>query len=166
MRPQLAERVRFDGTPEIRQEISRIVPLYRGIEELQEGGESFQYGGPHLCAGGEFPTADGRGRFSVVELPSPGTPGDGFELSTRRGKQFNSMVQASKDSLTGAMREAVLISSADAKRLGIAQDDRVRVRSATGEFLGRAPPCPHCPRERPGPLARGQRPDRRRTAFR
>ena len=60
VRPQLAERVRFDGTPEIREEISRIVPLYRGIEELEEGGESFQYGGPHLCAGGEFPTADGR----------------------------------------------------------------------------------------------------------
>ena len=55
------------------------------------------------------------------------------------------MVQASKDSLTGAMREAVLISSADAKRLGIAEDDRVRVRSATGEFLGRAHLAPIAP---------------------
>ncbi len=144
-RPQLAERVRFEGTPEIRAEISRVVPLYRGIEELREGGESLQYGGPHLCAGGEFPTADGRGRFSVVELPSPRSSGDGFELSTRRGKQFNSMVQASKDALTGAMREAVLISSSDAARLGIAQNDAVRVRSATGEFLGRAHLAPIAP---------------------
>ncbi|MGH2950641.1 MAG: molybdopterin-dependent oxidoreductase, partial [Solirubrobacterales bacterium] len=48
-RPELAGRLGFDGTAAIRDEIARVVPLYRGIEELSEAGDSFQYGGPHLC---------------------------------------------------------------------------------------------------------------------
>ena len=45
VRPELAERVRFADTPSIRREIAEVIPLYRGIEELREGGDSFQYGG-------------------------------------------------------------------------------------------------------------------------
>jgi anaerobic selenocysteine-containing dehydrogenase len=55
-------------------------------------------------------------------------------LSTRRGKQFNSMVQESKDALTGAAREAVLMSEHDARRLGLAAGQEVLVRSPTGEL--------------------------------
>ena len=40
-------------------------------------------------------------------------PPDGlFAVATRRGKQFNSMVQERKDSITGAGRDAVLVSAA------------------------------------------------------
>ncbi len=75
--------------------------------------------GPLLCDGWEFPTADGRARFSRPRIPEPIAPDGRLALSTRRGKQFNSMVQAAGDGLTGAQREAVLISAADARRLGI-----------------------------------------------
>ena len=75
--------------------------------------------------GAEFPTADGKARFSAVAPPPP-RPADGlFAVSTRRGKQFNSMVQERKDSITGAVRDAVLVSAADAERLGIADGDAV-----------------------------------------
>jgi anaerobic selenocysteine-containing dehydrogenase len=61
-----------------------------------------------------------------------------FVLATRRGKQFNSMVQARRDPLTGAERDHVFIAPADAARLGLAQDDALVLRNACGSFRGRA----------------------------
>jgi molybdopterin-dependent oxidoreductase alpha subunit len=135
-RPGLAELVRFEGTRQIRAEIDRVVELYRGIAELREEGDSLQYGGPLLCEGWRFPTGDGRAHFNAPRIPEAVAEDGRLNLSTRRGKQFNSMVQGSRDSITGATREAVLISSADAQRLGIAAGERVLVRSQTGELTG------------------------------
>ena len=135
-RPELADRVRFDGTAEIRAEIAAVVPLYSGIEKLAERGDQFQYGGPMLCAGEKFPTADGRARFSALDLPAPVAPDGLLALSTRRGKQFNSMVQERRDALSGATREAVLISAEDARRLGLGDGDAVVVRSAPASLPG------------------------------
>jgi len=145
VRPELGDRLRFEGTAAIRAEIAKVVPLYAGIEELAEQGDQFQYGGPHLCAGWSFPTADGKAHFSPVAIPEP-VPEDGLlALTTRRGKQFNSMVQENRDSLTGAVREAVLISLEDARRLGIADGGEVVVRSAEGRMSGRAVLAPIAP---------------------
>ena len=138
VRPELADRVRFAGTAEIREEIGRVVDLYRGIEELAEEGDSLQYGGPLLCEGWRFPTADGRAHFTAPAIPEPVSDDGRLALSTRRGKQFNSMVQQARDPLTGAGREAVLISRADADRLGIADGGAVVVRSDFGELAGTA----------------------------
>jgi molybdopterin-dependent oxidoreductase alpha subunit len=144
-RPELADRVRFSGTAAIREEIARVVPLYRGIEKLRRRGDQFQYGGAHLCAGWEFPTADGRAHFSAVAVPEPLADDGLLALATRRGKQFNSMVQERRDSLTGAVRDAVLISAADAERIGIGDGDRVLVRSEQGELRGVALVAPIAP---------------------
>src|SRR5262249_2319730 len=51
VRPELADRLTFSGTQAIREEIARVVPMYEGIQHLQETGDQVQYGGPHLCAG-------------------------------------------------------------------------------------------------------------------
>jgi molybdopterin-dependent oxidoreductase alpha subunit len=145
VKPELAERLRFAGTHAIRQEIAEVVPLYRGIEQLRERGDQFQYGGPRLCEGWEFPTPDGRAHFTPVPLPEP-VPEDGLlALSTRRGKQFNSMVKEDHDALTGALREAVLISRHDAERLAIADGAAVLVRSDAGEMTGHAHFAPIAP---------------------
>jgi anaerobic selenocysteine-containing dehydrogenase len=126
------------GTAAIRAEIARAVPGYAPIAGLGEGGDSFQYGGPHLCAGWEFPTADGRARFSVIAPPPP-FPDDGrLVVSTRRGKQFNSMLQERRDALTGAGRDSVLVSAADASSRGIEEGDEVELRSDHGVLRGRA----------------------------
>ncbi|MGB3097737.1 MAG: molybdopterin dinucleotide binding domain-containing protein, partial [Solirubrobacterales bacterium] len=98
------------------------------------GGDSFQYGGERLCDGERFPTADGLAHFAAVEI-GPAPPDDGrFALSTRRGKQFNSIVQERRDALTGAGRDAVLISARDAGRLGLSDGAPVLLRSDHGEL--------------------------------
>jgi molybdopterin-dependent oxidoreductase alpha subunit len=145
VRPELEQQLSYAGTAELREEIARIVPFYAGIEELQDGGDSFQYGGPLLCDGQEFPTPDGRASFLPVSIPDPQPSNGLFRLSTRRGKQFNSMVQAGRDALTGARREAVLISAPDAERLNLVQGDAIVLRSPSGELRGRVEVAPIAP---------------------
>lgn len=142
-RPDLSDRLSFDGTASIREEIAELVPFYEGIQNLHKEGDQFQYGGPHLCAGWSFPTPDGKAHFSPVVPPKPPHIPEGcFLLSTRRGKQFNSMVQEAKDSITGAWREAVLINPADVEGLALKPGDRVRLASETGELIGFIQPAP------------------------
>ena len=84
----------FSGTQAVRDEIAEVVPMYQGIETLKATGDQVQYGGPHLCAGWHFPTADGKAHFAPVPLPNNEIPAGLFAVSTRRGKQFNTMVHA------------------------------------------------------------------------
>jgi len=138
VRPDLVGRVRFASSQAIRDEIGRTVPLYAGIETLSERGDHLQWGGSRLFADGTFATPDGRARFSVVSPPVRTAEPGSFLLSTRRGKQFNSMIQHPVDPLTGAGRDAVLLSAEDATALGLGDGDRVRLTSATGTLLGTA----------------------------
>ena len=137
VRPDDAEKFGCEHAIAIREEIASVVPAYAGIEHLHETGDAIQIGGVRLCAGGAFPTADGRARFAAVQ-PVTRTVGDGrFVLSTRRGKQFNSMVWSDVDPLTGAPRDALFLADADAETLGVADGDQVIVRSAYGEIKAR-----------------------------
>jgi len=126
----------WKDTGDIRAEIDRLCPTYRGIGKLQHKGDSFQYGGPRLLASG-FATADGKGHFSAVELPQEQIPKGKFLLSTRRGKQFNSIVQEGADPLTGARREDVMMAAEDAARLALQAGDPVVLRNEHGRFRGR-----------------------------
>jgi anaerobic selenocysteine-containing dehydrogenase len=58
-------------------------------------------------------------------------------LATRRGKQFNSMIQRDVDPLTGASRDHVFVSPQDAARLGLATDDPIVLKNDVGSFRGR-----------------------------
>lgn len=136
-RPERAAALRFGSTAAIREEIARVVPLYDGIQHLRRQGDQFQWGGPHLGADRRFGFADGRARFAPVDLPRRRVPPDRFQLTTRRGKQFNSMILGGRDPLVGATREEVLMAAADMRRLGLAEGDAVAVRSETGEVRGR-----------------------------
>ena len=109
----------FDGTAQIREDISRIIPAYDGIQHLKKKGDNFQWGGPRLCKDYKFNTPDGRARFHIARLPEDSLPEGRFILSTRRGKQFNSIVWGEHDPLTGAGRDEVFISRQDAERLGL-----------------------------------------------
>ena len=136
-RPERAERIRTDAAA-IRREIAAAVPAYAGIESLKHKGDEVQYGGARLCEGGVFPRHGGKARFVIPALPDEPLPAGRFRLATRRGKQFNSMVQEERDPLTGAGRDAVFLSPEDALQLGVGAGDRVVLRSAAGEFRGRA----------------------------
>jgi len=120
----------------IRDEIARVVPFYDGIQSLAKTGDAFQYGGAHLCEGGAFPTPDGKAHVAPVALPGSARRAGVFSVSTRRGKQFNTIVYADVDPLNGAGRHAVLMSAVDAGALNLRNHDRVALRNDVGRFEG------------------------------
>ena len=126
----------WKDTQEIRDEIDRICPAYKGIAALRKKGDQFQYGGPRLLVD-RFLTPDGKGHFTGIELPHEKVPEGRFLLATRRGKQFNSMIHGEIDPLTGAGRDAILMSAEDARRLGLADGESILLRNERGEFRGR-----------------------------
>ncbi len=144
--PDRAHLVATPSGQAIREEIARVVPLYAGIETLRDTGDQVQWGGPRLCDGWEFATPDGKARFLVVQPPERRIPEGHLMLSTRRGKQFNSMVFRAHDPLTGTHRDALFLAREDAGRIGVGEGDAVVVRSRTGEVRARA----HIAAMRPG----------------
>ncbi|NES46888.1 molybdopterin dinucleotide binding domain-containing protein, partial [Moorena sp. SIO2C4] len=136
VRPDLADKLHFDSTAAIRAEIAQFIPQYAGIQHLKEAGDHFQYGGSHLCFGWNFPTPDGLAHFSPLSPPKLELPDGHFLVATRRGKQFNSIVQEQKDAITGAKRKAVLMSRVDAKKLGLNHGDAVILKNQQGQFQG------------------------------
>jgi len=136
VRPDRSTAFRWPDNQALRAEIARVVPDYAGIETLVRTGDAVQYGGRHLCRDGVFPTPTGRGRFTPLDLPARAVPDGKFLVTTRRGKQFNSIVWAATDPLTGAPRDAVYLDPADADRLGLADGDPVLLRSDAGQMHG------------------------------
>ena len=122
-------------TQDIRDEIDRVCPTYRGIAALRKKGDNFQYGGARLLVD-KFLTPDGKGHFSSIELPEESVPQGQFLLSTRRGKQFNSMVYNNNDPITGLNRDDIVMAREDVERLGLRDGEAVLLRNDRGEFRG------------------------------
>jgi molybdopterin-dependent oxidoreductase alpha subunit len=141
-RPQDASRVGLDDAAAIRREIGAAIPLYAGIERLAFKGDALQWGGRRLYADGRFATPDGKAHFAAVSIRGRDGAAASFVVSTRRGKQFNSMVQRDTDPLTGAARDDILISQDDLSQLRLAAGAPVRLRSDHGEFTGHLRPAP------------------------
>jgi molybdopterin-dependent oxidoreductase alpha subunit len=140
VRPGARALLRLDSGPAIRADIERCVPDYKGIGALAKRGDQFQWGGRHLCSGRRFRTKDGRAHLQVVRPPGLGSGAaraGGFVLATRRGKQFNSMVQRERDGLTGAERDHVFMHPDDARALGLAADQPIVLRNELGAYRGR-----------------------------
>jgi len=150
--PARASQIRFERVEAVRQELARAVPLYEGIESFTAKGDQVQWGGRTLFEDGRFATADGKAHFAPLDIatasPALALPLDGndgsprFRVSTRRGKQFNSMVQRDVDPLTGSARDAVLMSEVDQVALGLQSGQRVRLTSPSGSLIGRIRTAP------------------------
>jgi predicted molibdopterin-dependent oxidoreductase YjgC len=151
-RPDLAHLIHFDEAQSIRNELALAVPAYEGIQHLRKAGDQVQWGGARLCesqsadghSGINFPTPDGRARFSVIKVDRQVATAK-LKLSTRRGKQFNSMVHQNRDPLTGARREDVLMSKQDAHRIGVEDGDGVLLTSSVGQMRGNCLIAPIAP---------------------
>jgi predicted molibdopterin-dependent oxidoreductase YjgC len=135
--PERSHLIHFRDARQIRDEIAKVVPFYDGIQRLRRKGDAVQWGGRRLCEGGRFKTADGKGHFTPLRPPENEVPDGWFFVSTRRGKQFNSMVHGTRDPLNGARREDVFMSAGDAKALQVREGDWVMLRSGRGELRGR-----------------------------
>jgi molybdopterin-dependent oxidoreductase alpha subunit len=136
VRPTEAQLIRFWDAAALRREMAEAVPLYRGIETLRAKGDALQWGGPTLYADGVFAVPGGKARFSPVEPRGRTRRPDHYWVSTRRGKQFNSMVQGDVDPLVGATRHDILMCEADASHAGVHSGERVRLASPHGSFEG------------------------------
>jgi predicted molibdopterin-dependent oxidoreductase YjgC len=143
LKPSSPDLFPYSDGEAIRAEMSNTMPLYAGIETLRKAGDSVQWGGERLGVG-TFATPSGRAQFQCVELPKVDLPEGQFMLTSRRGKQFNSMTYGRRDPLSGnAERNSVLLGPTEIARLGLREGDRVRVKSHHGELLAklRAGPC-------------------------
>jgi molybdopterin-dependent oxidoreductase alpha subunit len=146
--PEKASLFGCENGWKMREEIARVVPFYDGVQHLRKTGDAFQYGGPHLCADGNFPTEDGRGHFQNVSLPQRHREPGVFHVSTRRGKQFNTLIYAEIDPLNNAPRDAILMSTEDAAQLHVVTGDRIALVNQLGRYEGRV----HCAPIAPGNL--------------
>jgi molybdopterin-dependent oxidoreductase alpha subunit len=135
--PGGAKRIGCEDAQVIRDEIARVVPAYDGVQHLTQTGDAIQWGGERLCDGWVFPTDDGRAHFGVV-TPREARLGPGrYLLSTRRGKQFNSMVLKERDPLTGGRRDSLFMAPEDVAARRLRDGDVVTVRSESGEVRAR-----------------------------
>ncbi len=140
--PQRSAQIHFENAKQIRDEIAKAVPFYNGIQYLKKPGDAVQWGGIRLCDGPHFKTADGKAHFAVLAPPERQLANGQFFVTTRRGKQFNSMVQSEYDSLTGGRRDDVFMSQEDAAALGLSDGAPVVLKNDLGEFNGRVKIAP------------------------
>lgn len=134
LEPERQDLFGYRNTGEIRAEMAELMPLYAGVETLEKEGDWVQWGGPQLGSSG-FPTASGKAELSVVRVPRVDVPLGQFLLTTRRGKQFNSMTYGSKDPLTnGQPRSSILLDARDWAELGIHEGERIKVVSSAGSL--------------------------------
>jgi len=133
----------FKDTLSIREEMARVIPMYQGIEKLKKEGDNLQWGGPYLFTNGFTNMPNRRALFTVLTPPDRRASEGRFYLTTRRGRQFNSLTFGSKDSLTGTTRrDALFISAEDAERLALKDGSRVIVSSTIGKLKGVAQIAP------------------------
>jgi len=136
LHPERPDLFAFREAADVRAEMGRVIPLYQGIETLEREGEWIQWGGERLGVSGRFVNLPGeRARFTAVQIPSIDLPAGHFFLTSRRGKQFNSITYGPKDSITGAgSRKAVFFSEEDAARSGLRQGDPLVLESSYGQM--------------------------------
>ena len=140
----LARRIlpenRFDWTAlgshgALRAAISRAVPGYEAIGEIERRGGEFQVKGRTFHEP-RFQTPDGRAHFQVTPSPAFEVPAGEFRLMTLRSEgQFNTVVYEEEDLYRGnTRRDVVMMSAADAEALGLGEGERVAVVTDTGRL--------------------------------
>ena len=121
----------------IRAVIAAVIPGYEAIDEVDESRREFQIGGRTFHEP-KFKTPTGRARFHITAIPANDRTGDELRLMTVRSEgQFNTVVYEEHDLYRNQdRRDIILINEADMARLGLHADQRVTIRSETGEMKG------------------------------
>ena len=122
---------------------SRIIPGYEQVADIGETKKEFTISG-RVFHEAKFPTDTGRAKMHVVEVPPLlGDASDAddrrtLRLMTMRSEgQFNTVVYEDEDVYRGQeRRDVILMNESDLRNMGIAEDDRVDVRSAAGAMRG------------------------------
>jgi molybdopterin-dependent oxidoreductase alpha subunit len=116
----------------LRAAIGRIVPGYAPLGEIDRTKKEFTVAG-RIRHTPEFPTPDGRARFHATPLPAPADDGALALMTVRSEGQFNTVVYEEEDVYRGQeRRDVVMLHPQDAARLGLHEDQRVRVIGEAG----------------------------------
>jgi molybdopterin-dependent oxidoreductase alpha subunit len=117
----------------LREAIAAVVPGFGAIARMDETRSEFTIAG-RAFPEPRFATADGRARFYRTALPDfAPAPGELRLMTLRSEGQFNTVVYEEEDLYRGnRRRDVVMMSAADAARLGVAEGERVRVTTAAG----------------------------------
>ncbi|RPI76639.1 MAG: histidine kinase, partial [Planctomycetaceae bacterium] len=120
----------------IRQLIAETIPGLESIASIGETKQEFSIPGRHLVAP-RFPTESGKARFHAVALPAARElgPRDLRLMTIRSEGQFNTVVYEEEDLYRGQdRRDVILMNPQDIIRLGLKEDQPVRIRSSAGEM--------------------------------
>ncbi len=120
----------------IRGWIARLIPGMAPIASAGETKAEFVIAG-RLLRDGRFPTASGRAKLFAHPLPQRRASEATLSMMTVRSEgQFNTVVYEEHDYYRGQeRRDVILMAAADLRRLGVDDDELVRVRAETGEML-------------------------------
>lgn len=138
VKPEKAHLIDFKSAQEIRDEIAIAAPNYDGIQHLKNRGDVFQWGGAWLCEDGICPTPDGKGNLIAIDIPELRKPEGHFYVTSRRGKQFNSLIYSETDPFNAAERDDVLMNAEDAAELDIKEGEHIVVFNQHGMHRGKA----------------------------
>ncbi|HYV34309.1 MAG TPA: FdhF/YdeP family oxidoreductase [Gemmataceae bacterium] len=119
----------------VRQIIGRVVPGYEQLGDMDKTRGEFHVGG-RIIHTPRFATPSGKAQFKVHPLPPLRLDDKQLRLMTVRSEgQFNTVVYEEEDIYRGQeRRDVILMNADDIQRLGLKVDQRVTVRSATGQL--------------------------------
>ena len=123
----------MEQTNRIRETIGKVVPGFDKIAKIGDTKEEFQIGGRTFHQP-RFATPSGKAALHCHRLPDLKGDEKQLRLMTVRSEgQFNTVVYEEEDIYRGQdRRDVILLHPDDIKRLGLAADQRITVRSETG----------------------------------
>ncbi len=118
----------------IRQLIADLIPGYQDIGDIDSTHKEFHVRG-RSPDDYRFPTDSGRARFHAIGIPAATTDTRLRLMTVRSEGQFNTVVYDEEDIYRDqTRRDVILMNPADMRRLHLQPDQRVRVRSDSGEL--------------------------------
>jgi len=119
----------------IREAIAAIIPGFESLAAIDETHKEFQIPGRTIHEP-RFPTPSGRAKFYIPSIPPRDLEPGQLRLMTLRSEgQFNTVVYEDEDIYRGQdRRDVILMHMEDMNRLGLKENQLVRVRSAVGEM--------------------------------
>ncbi len=119
----------------IRELIADLIPEYGGLGDIDSSGKEFHVPG-RAIRDYKFPRPGGVAKFHPVQFPARSYADNELCLMTIRSEgQFNSVVYDEEDLYRGQeRRDVILMNDADIRRLGLQPNQRVHIRSNSGEM--------------------------------
>lgn len=125
----------FEEHRDIRKVISKVIPGFEKLGDIDKTKEEFQIGGRTFHQP-FFGTADGKAKFRFHPLPVTQKEENSFRLmSVRSEGQFNSIVYEENDAWRGVKdRNTILMNERDMQKLSLMDGDQIGIKSKAGEL--------------------------------